>query len=395
MMLNKFSKVLVGTGLVLAMAGCSSKNNDGSNPDKPTTVEEDKTMIKATSKNLVDCVKNIKDGQFVRSLFKTAGLNKGNITNEAWLDDLTDALDVAFNHFELDPNNSRFNYANYVGNYTWNPGTKKFVVTKADNITVSFPSDPTTAVNDYVFAITEYKDAKFQANALDIYLPTSIKGSLKKGTEELMTINYSGEFGTGNFPIPSKVVLNLTLKPHNFLVKVEKLSNTQFNVTTELQSASDCVTALNAKVTFKDDDYNNLKIEEDLVSVIGSVKKGDLTLKGSLDAKAYFQLPSNAKADQYNTVFNVSAYSKEQEVAQLKLKDANGSQDLIVFYKDKSSEAASVYTDSFIKDLKAMLQPDFGADVENWFERTAQSNGAFSKKIVNLKNKLSGWINRK
>ncbi|NSL89270.1 hypothetical protein [Chitinophaga solisilvae] len=394
MMLNRFSKTLAGAGLVLAMAACTSKK-DGNIDNPPTTVAEDKAAITATSKELVQGVKNLSDGQMVRSLFKTIGLENGQIKNEVWMDDLTDALDMAFLGFELDPETSRFDFSRYSGEYTWNAQTKKFVKTAASDITVKFPADPASATNDYVFKISEYKDGKYKVNMKDVYLPTAIKANLKKGADELLTLTFNAEFSTGNFPIPSNIQLLLKLKPVDFAVKVTKLSDTQFDVATRLLAVGDNATALNAKVTFKDNDYNNLDIEEDLIAVEGALKQGNLTLKGALDAKSYFLLPDGASADKFNTVFNLSAFSKDQEIGQLKLKDNNNGQEMVIFYKDKTSEKASVYTEAFIKDLKAVLQPDFGTDVENWFERTAQSKGSFAKKIVNIKNKVSGWIGKK
>ncbi|MCW3462561.1 hypothetical protein [Chitinophaga nivalis] len=391
MKLNGFNKVLAGAGLVIVMAGCSSKK-DNVTVTEPTTVEQDKKSITDTRNLLFNCVKNIKDGQLIQSLINTAGLKNGDFGNEDWLNSITDALDVSFNYFELEEG-GRFNYARFAGNYNWDAATKKFIKTAAADITVSFPSSPTGTTNNYVVKMSTYKDGKYQVNMKDVYLPTAVKATCTKDGQTILSLDLAAVFSNGSFPIPQSIVLNLGLMPHNYLIKVNKITNTQFNVVTELQSGSDCVTALNAKVTFANEDYNNLELSEDLQAVEGTISKGDLSLQGSWNAAAYYKL-SGHKAEDINGTFALNTFSKEQKIGELKLKNINNHNELVIFYKDQTSEAFNVYTDPFIADLKTMLKPYFGSDIENWFERTAQSNGSFSKKITRLKTRLSEWINK-
>ncbi|RAJ85343.1 hypothetical protein CLV59_10244 [Chitinophaga dinghuensis] len=393
MYLTRYKGVLAGAALSFAMiTGCGSKNEEG--PQKPTTVEEDKRQLNQTRTNLFNCVKNIKDGQFMQSILNTVGLKDGDIANEQWLNDVTEALDLAIGDVEVGPD-SRFDFAHYAGKYTWNPATKKFDKTASSDIVVTFPSDPASTKNNYEFTITGYKDDKYQVNAENVYLPTAAKATLTKDGTQLFRLEFAGSYAKGNFPIPQNITLKFSLAPHDYLVKVDKITNTQFNAIFEMQTGSDCVTAFNGKFTFANDDYNNLSLHDDLVSVEGGVKKGDLAIKGSWDAKAYFKLSSD-KAVDVNPTFSVFAYNKDAAIGEFRFKDnASNGRDLMVFYKDKTSENAMVYSDPFISDLKGLLKPYFGTDVNDWFNKRAESNGSFSKKITKLKNKLSDWVNSK
>ncbi|MFB6455843.1 hypothetical protein ACE38W_11285 [Chitinophaga sp. Hz27] len=393
MFLSRYKGLCAGVALSVVMAGCSSKNSDEKGPQKPTTVGEDKLQLTQTRTNLFNCLKNIKDGSFIQSVISTTGLKDGDFANETWLNDLSDAMDNAFVGVELD-NESRFDFAHWAGKYTYNATTKAFEKTASADIVVTFPSSPAAGKNDYVFTITGYKDAKFQVNMENIYLPTACKASLTKDGTTLFSLDYTGSFSAGSFPIPQAVQLKLSLKPHDYLIKVNKITNTQFAAVVELQSGSDCVTAFNGKVSFANEDYNNLSLSEDLVSVEGLLEKGSLNVKGSWDAKKYYKLPTYKAAD-INSTISIFGYNGTDKTSEFRYKDnASGGYDLYVFYKDQTSDLATVYSDPFIADLKGMLKPYFGTDVDSWFEMRAKSQGSFSKKITKIKNTLSDWVNK-
>jgi len=80
------------------------------------------------------------------------------------------------------------------------------------------------------------------------------------------TASYSTS-STGNFPTPLSVVANVYFNPHSYKFTISQFSTTQFKVTADLLSGTGCSTSFNATITFKNDDYNNFVLANDLQSI--------------------------------------------------------------------------------------------------------------------------------
>jgi hypothetical protein len=331
-----------------------------------TTVAQDKAFLNQTTANTNQCIQAARDGNFSQSVIKFLNLSNGTVGNENWVDSMQTALENVMGTIELDPNNNKFNYASYWGTYNYNRVTKTFTKTAATGIFINIPSEPSKLTNNVSFSFTQYTDGLYQANAKDIYLPKLAKAFITKDGTTIADLNFSGNYSSGNFPRPISVNYSIVLAPHTYTLAVTEVNSLQFKLNSAFISGNGCGINVNATVTFKNDDYNNLKIEDDLKTVVAEYKSGDFSIKSAWDAAAYYAI-SNPTTANLNASLKNEVYNQANKIADLKFVDVAGNRELFVYYKDGSSENSSAYYDPFTTNLKTTLRPLFGDDVDNWF----------------------------
>lgn len=348
---------------VLIFNGCGKEDSATTGT---TTVAEDKAFINDVSTNTNNCIKAARDGNLSQSIIQFLNLSNGTAGNENWADSMTDALENVMGILELDPNDSKFKYSTYWGTYNWNRTSKTFSKTAATGIFINFPSDPAQTANNIAIKFTEYTDGLYQANAKNIYLPKTAKATITKNNVTIADLNFSGNYSSGSFPRPINVSYQLLLAPHTYNMSITEVNSTKFKLTSDMFSGQGCGITISATVTFKNDDYNNLAIEDDLRTLEAEYKSGDMSIKSNWDANAYYAI-SNPTTTTLNSTLSNSVYNKAEKIADLKFLDVAGERKLFIYYKDGTSENTSVYYDPFLTNLKNTLRPLFGTDVDGWF----------------------------
>jgi hypothetical protein len=363
--MKKIAKLYGFLVLLFIVFGCQQEADINPPDPQPTTVAQDKEFLNTTVTNTLNCIRNVRDGQTVQALVRFMALSNGTVGNEAWIETMLDELDLKMGSIELHPDNHRFSFSQYWGTYNWDRTNNVFVKTPATGIFINFPSEPTQTANNVNIKFATYTDNLYQANAENIYLPTTVKMNMLKDNVEIVNVDYTGNFSSGNFPSPISIVLNLKISPQNYKITVTRLTNVEFKTTIEL-FGSDCNAIIDTKTVFLNDDYNNLDIEEDLSKIEATYTKGNFIVKCNWDARAYYLFP-NPTTNDINSTFNCSVYKATVKIGDLRFKDVNGDRKLYIYYKDNSSEDVAVYTDRFLNDLREILRPYFGNDVDNWF----------------------------
>lgn len=349
--------------ILLLLTACQKSSE--LTPTGPTTVAEDKAFIKGRYDATIDCIEGVRDGEFSQTLIKFLAISNNVVGNETWINEMTDALEASMGQLQLNSANSRFDFAAYRGTYDWNRTTKVFTKTPSSTgIFINFPSEPSKLTNNVSLKFTTYTDALYQANAADIYLPTSVKMNMTKDNVEIANVDATGIFSSGNFPSPINVVCSVFLKPHTYKFTVTRLATTQFAVKAEL--GGDCGSVTDVKVTFLNDDYNNLIIEDDLSKIEAVYTKGDFNIKLNWDAKTYYAF-SNPTTANINATVNCIVNIGTEKIGELRFKDVNGSRKVFIYYKDGTDEDIAVYNTPFTNELKNLLRPYFGNEVDNWF----------------------------
>lgn len=364
----RFTKLFAVVITFLVLLSACQQEPDPNPPSGPTTVAEDKTYLNNTITNTLNCIRTVRDGTAIQALFRFMALSNGTVGNETWIENMSDQLELKMGTLELQDPDKKFRFSDYWGTYTWDRATSTFTKTPATGIFINFPSDPTQLTNNTNFRFATYTDGLYQANAENIYLPTVVKMSMLKDNVEIANVDYTGNFSSGSFPSPISVILSFKISPQNYKITVTRLSNVMFNAKVEL-FGGDCGATLDSKVTFLNDDYNNLDWSEDLSKIEATYTKGDFLIKGNWDARAYYQLPdiNNPTANELNAVFTFSLNRGTEKIADLRFKEVGGSMKMYVYYKDGTSEDSFVYSDRFTRDLKEILRPYFGNDVDTWF----------------------------
>lgn len=361
-------KLLLSTAIVFSLVffALFSCNKSDTSPTGNTTVAEDKAFITEVTNNTNNCIKAARDGSLSQSIIKFLNLSNGIAGNEDWADSMSTALENVMGTLELDPNDSKFNYPSYWGSYTYNRTTKTFSKVAATGIFIHIPSEPAKTVNNVLIKLTEYTDGLYQANAKNIYLPKTAKASVTKDNVIIADLDFAATYSSGSFPAPINMSYKILLAPHTYNFTVQRITTTQFKFASNIFSGGGCGMTINATVTFNNDDYNNLKIEDDLKTVNADYQSGDFIVKSNFDAQTYYAL-SNPTTANLNASLTNEVYNKTNKIGDLKFKDVSGERKLFIYYKDGSSENTSVYYDPFLTNLKTTLRPIFGDDVDNWF----------------------------
>ena len=327
-------KKIILLAVVLATAvGFYSCTKSGLEDVGSTTVQQDKDFITQTANNTIECIRGVDNGVFTQTLIKFLGAANGNTINENWIDSMSNALDAAAGTIKLDTLTDKLNYNNYKGVYNWNRITKTFVRTASSTIEVNFPSEPSQLTNNMTFKFTTYTD---------------------------------GIYSSGNFPAPVNVVLTLYLKPHTYKISVNRITNVQFGYKVEL--GGDCGSVAEGKVTFLNDDYNNLDVEQDLKAVDMTYTKGSMTITTNWNAQAYYAF-TNPNTTNINSTFTSEVKREGLKIGDLKFKDApNGDRRVFIYYKDGTSDDVEVvYANPLKAQLRNIFRPYFGNDVDTWF----------------------------
>ncbi|MGV3503503.1 MAG: hypothetical protein ACO1O1_07320 [Adhaeribacter sp.] len=309
-------------------------------------------------------MRQIRDGEFSNWLSAAIKLEDGEALNEDWVETITEELSETAD-LERISDDGRFNLATFAGTYTWNKTSETWIKTtnSSGQMVLIFPATPGAASNNCEFKITEYADEAHNIDGDQVYLPKVLKASLKKENSEIFSLNLAVTYNaSGSLVVPVDFNLGLKLSPVTYNLSLKRLTNTQFETKFAFQKDTDCATTLSTVVSFAHDDYENyFDDEEDINTIQAEITKGDLTIGGTWDVKAYNKL-ADPTTEQTNSTLNLTVKHQGQKTGDLKLKDVGNDTNLFVFYKDGTSENASIYYDPFISDLDNELQDYFGED---------------------------------
>ena len=362
--MKKLSLLLL---IISFFISCNPNNND--QPGDNTTISEDKDFINAKITETLNCIDDIKNGEAIKALTSFLKLNAGNIGNETWIETMTTALEnTALNNINIDEsNNYRFNFTNFTGEYIWDRVNKRFnFLANATNIIIRFPSVPTQTTNNVVINFSKYTDRIYQANAENVYLPTAITVNITKDGAEIFKINYTGDYNTVDVPTPKNVNLTINMYPQTYTFNVSQLSPNEFSLGISMLAGTDCKTDINSTIRFVNSDFKNFDQNNDLSRLTLNIKKGDLNIVGTLDARALDGIEDPSTA-QVNNAFSCNILRNTDKIGELKFKDVNDETRVYIFYKDFTSEDVTVFTDRFVNGLKIIFEPYFGENVYDWF----------------------------
>jgi hypothetical protein len=357
-------KTIIVSLLCLFLNSCTKED---SQPNNTTTVEQDKTFLNGVVSNTNNCIQAAKDGSLSQTIINFLDLKNGTAGNEDWAYDLDDRLQEVMGSLNFDYDTYELNLPQYFGTYTWNSNSQTFVKTPSANaVIIIFPSSPAATSNNVTISLLEYVESLYHINAKDVYLPLRARGNIVKDDVKIADVDFTANYSTGDFPIPLNVSFASFMAPNTYSFTLQEVNSTKFNFSSQLLTGEGCGISLNSTVTFKNDDYNNLSIEEDLANITADYTSGDLNIKSNFDANTYFAL-NDPTTDNLNSSLVTTVYNKTEKIGELKFKDADGEQKLFIFYKDGSSENSTAYYDPFTTNLKNTLRPMFGEDVDLWF----------------------------
>jgi hypothetical protein len=339
--------------LVFGMfAGCEKNEDESTN----TTVEQDKIHIQESMNSLLTSIENLKNGEAVRALDRFLKMSEGDALNSDWVQKLFSQLDDQINLGYVDESN-RFYFERHTGTYTWDPVMEQWnkSTSPEDQIVIKFPAQKSADDNNAVLKFKSYSDKNLSFNQEYIYLPKSLEANLKVDGEELFMVQLNeANYMDSDFSIPSKLDLDVKIKPFSYNIKMSQKSASEFHMEFSFDESGSHNFTLTSDITLKDSNYENFELYDDVEYVSGNITYEKLKLSYNADLGTLMAL-SDPTENQINSLVNVEVLYNKQNIGKLEYRKYDKEHEIYIIYKDESSENTAKYYKPFIEELELLL----------------------------------------
>jgi hypothetical protein len=273
-------------------------------------------------------------------------------------DNLGEVLDID------NTSEDRFEFNSFVGTYTYNPADTTWSKSTAQTtkIIFKFPSTDTSTSNNVEVSINSYADIQAVLDGETVFLPKSGNATIKIDgalIAELNIANVTYENGL-EISIPTNIEASLFLAPFTYTAKAQRVTATQFSASFTMVDGGGCDYVMDALLNLKHNDYENLD-DEDITNLSGKVKHNDLQINYFVDFASLAALPDEPTVAQVNNKISADVLFDSQKIGDLVLEEnAQEELDVIIVYKDGTSENTNVYFDDFADDVEALFSDLIG-----------------------------------
>lgn len=353
----KLNFIFVLSFVAIFFSNCTDKNDT-----VETTVEEDKENIENLFNDVITEAKALKNGCAAQGFDAFLNMDQGNALNSTWAKSLYNALEVhaGINTYQT----GKFDFASLVGTYTWNIGSQTVSSTNSptDKIIVEFPEEMGATTNTVVATADYYTDEMVMYNSYQYWLPTSFFAAARVNNEECVSAKLiSATYDNTSFQIPVSMEMEIKLSPYVFEISATRTAPAELNVVLKAKNNGEEKFSLVTDLVFKNANYQTMHYVEDCESASGEFIFGDFRLPFTADFKTARSLfnPTNT---QINDLFDADVFYKGNEIANLDYaKDAQGYADLLIVYKDETSEDVETYYNDFLDRLELVVVEFTGA----------------------------------
>lgn len=342
--------LLVALFAVLAYGvGC-----DSDDPDPDTTVDDDIANIDASLDAMLDGIAALESGSLSDAIKSFLDPSSGDYENAAWAEDIIDGLDGVISFDEVEDNRA-FDFAANRGVYVWNATTGAWSRTgTSDTIVLRFPTSPSASTNGAELTLSAYADASVTIDG-DLYrLPTRVEAALTVDGDRVLFVNLRDvTYDSGNsIPVPTAFALDIFTAPHTHTFTYRRNTSTNFDFDFTLRNSSGTrVTGIELGVTLAHDDYDELEVEdiEGVTATLYASENLQIDFSGDIGALAALEDPSET---QVNSLLSAEVFYNDQKIGDLEYDE--GTEDVLIIYKDGESESTDRYYDSFLDRLEAI-----------------------------------------
>ena len=347
---------------VAIFIGCSPDDDvaptNQADPNTPT-VAESQQFLNSNMNSIADCFATLNSGSAVQSFYQFSGLTDGNYTSNFWMQVLKDRAEDIVDFNQIYQNNN-VELSQLYGRFDWDSVSETWSHTPGiDSVVINFPSASNLSINDCHFVLLNYQDELHYVNNDPVYLPTDAEMSLEINNELVFSMSFIGAYSAIGFPTPINISTTLFIAPFNYSLSLSQASPTHFVVNGSLMSGGQCTQTVALDINFINNDFEQFELREDLATVTGLVSFGDLNIHGSWDAH-YFYSIDHPSANQINNTLNLEVFNQSVKIADLAYADDNGSEIMMVYFSDGSSQHASDYYTPAMNTVLDLLEPYFG-----------------------------------
>ncbi|MFT5647993.1 MAG: hypothetical protein ACI976_002689 [Aureispira sp.] len=327
-----------------------------------TTVEQDKENIENLFNDVITEAQALENGCAVQAFDAFLNLNQGSALNSNWAELLYNSLEAEAGITTYQT--GKFDFASYVGTYTWNIGSQTISSTNSptDKIVVEFPEDMGATANTIVATADYYTDEMVMYNSYQYWLPTSFFAAAQINNEECISAKLvSATYDNTSFQIPVTMELEIKLSPYVFEITATRTAAAEVTVVLKAKNNGEEKFSLVADLVYKNANYQTLNYFNDCESASGEFTFGDFKMPYTADFKTARSL-FNPTSTQVNALFDADIFYKGSEIANLDYaKDAQGYTDLLIVYKDETSEDVETYYNDFLDRLELVVVEFTGA----------------------------------
>jgi len=320
-----------------------------------TTVAQDKESLEKYSSDLINCIKDIKNGDLVSTVQTMFDISQGEGDGE-WVQEMVDSLEGIIDVDDIETQN-RFSLPTYKGIYTYSSVSKKWTKTNSSNgyVVFNFPSQE-NGTNDLKLSLTEYSDKLTNFEGDDIGVPIRVNLVLTKNGQKLASfkLNSITWVESGDFSLPIAVDAQIFLSPLTIDISGRSLQGKEFDADITL-SKSGCNITFNTEFELLHDDYSTLE-DTDIDNVKMSLSFNNLKVTSNIDVNTLSAI-DDPSASQVNSLLDIDVLKSGQKIADVELKeDSEGDFIPYLVYKDASEEEIDeAYATQFLDDLELAL----------------------------------------
>lgn len=303
----------------------------------------------------------------MNSVVAFTGLSEGEALKEDFVESIFMKMEEAVDTIDI-PDKAAFPFEQFTGTWSFQHSDSSWTRSSSpsNKIVVEFPSDDAQNTNNTVATLEAYVDQKFTFDLEDVWLPKSFEFTLVKDGSKIGGIklnNFSME-QSNDIAIPTDIDGEIFMAPFTIDMKGERVTSKEFMVKCGMDDGSGCEYTMESTVKLKHDDYENLE-GEDIVSIDGKIGHNDLLLDIFVDAAKISELESQnveITDDHVNDNIQVDVKMKGTKIANLEIEGSETDEpDVIIVYKDNTSESTSVYFEPFAEDVEALFKDLTGA----------------------------------
>jgi len=354
-MKNLIFVLLFSLMLILACDDDSgTSGTSGGDVDTNSTVQEDVQNIENTSDQVIASLINLTEGEFGSFMEEFLDVQNGDYRSTDWVEDMANGLDRVID-FDQITNNYRFSPSSNSGVYSWNSSIERWEETESsDDIELRFPSSQSSSENTMSLILSEYSDTPVIIDGDDVRLPTRLLITLQEDGEDvfrfdLQNVTYTQE---GNdAPLPTNIDLEIFTAPITHNLRLIEESSTRFQLSFGMTDEDDSILDLNTTVNFANSDYLALEDEDVGNAEVTFLFEDNLRVELSADIGDLAALDDPTE-NQINQMIRAEVFFGSQKIGELEYDE--DSEDIIIVYKDGSSESSERYYRDFLESLETV-----------------------------------------
>jgi hypothetical protein len=355
-------KVLISSLLLVCIWGCEEEVIDPIDPADPDPIDlcdvnQNQQQITSMTNDVTSIVQEVEGSLSFQLLNEYLNIEDAEVMNEDWVESMIEGLNNTINFEDQINNNNLFDFEANQGVYEWNNNTNTFdLSSNSNNIQISFPSSPTSIINNAIFTLSGYNDDNVFIDGENFFLPTYVNANLTVDGIEIFSLVSSISYDD---PIPTSINTTIYVNPMTIQIQGQQVTPFNFEAQINIQTNNQADINFYANVLLNSDDYENLE-GNNIENISTNLSVGDMTFNAFMNCNL-IDFDDDVSTETINNATNVDVTNNGSVIANLELIELeNGDYDVSIVHCDGTTESSEIYYEPFIQDVEDILYPYMG-----------------------------------